>query len=445
VNQLLTVGETLTDAASGQPLRIDEYLGAGSQGEVYRVSLAESDFALKWYFPQAATESQKTAINELIGKGSPSASFLWPLAMVQSNGVRGFGYVMGLRPSGYRSLRSLVKRAVQVGFDSRMTVGYELAHNFLLLHARGLCYRDISLGNVFFRPSDGSVLICDTDNVGIDGESESGVLGTPKFMAPEVVRGEERPSASTDLYSLAVLLFYLTMVAHPLDGAREASIHSMDEPARRRLYGTAPIFIFDPQDASNRPVPGIHDNALAHWPIYPEFLRDLFTRAFTEGVREPSRRVRESEWRLALSRARDLVVACPSCRAQSFYDLESGTDGAKTCWNCKASLPTRMWLDSGQAQLVIEPRVRVYPHHVDLHSRWDFSSPLAEVVPHPGNADRLGLKNLTGRPLHVLQPEGSSVDLPQQRAVDLTPGTRIDFGTGALVVRAAKSADEATF
>ena len=41
-------------------------------------------------------------------------------------------------------------------------------------------------------------------------------------MAPEIVRGEALPSTATDLYSLSVLLFYLLMVSHPLEGLRMA-------------------------------------------------------------------------------------------------------------------------------------------------------------------------------------------------------------------------------
>ena len=88
----------------------------------------------------------------------------------------------------------------------------------------GAKYQDISFGNLFFNPDNGDVLICDNDNVSFDNSKPGGVLGTPGFMAPEIVRGEKRPSKDTDRYSLSVLLFYLFMVNHPLEGKLEASI-----------------------------------------------------------------------------------------------------------------------------------------------------------------------------------------------------------------------------
>ena len=133
-------------------------------------------------------------------------------------------------------------------------------------------------------------------------------------MAPEVVRGDSLPSTQTDLFSLAVLLFYLFLVHHPLEGKKEMAIHSFDLPAMTRLYGTDPVFIFDPLDHSNRPVPGCQDNALVNWPLYPQFLRDLFTRAFTSGITDAAHgRVREGEWRAAMIRLRDSVVYCQHC------------------------------------------------------------------------------------------------------------------------------------
>ena len=62
-----------------------------------------------------------------------------------------------------------MKRLVEPSFRALTTAGLELAHSFMLLHARGLCYRDISFGNVLFDPDTGSILICDNDNVATDG------------------------------------------------------------------------------------------------------------------------------------------------------------------------------------------------------------------------------------------------------------------------------------
>ena len=81
------------------------------------------------------------------------------------------------------------------------------------------------------------MLICDNDNVSANGIDNSSVYGTPRFMAPEIVMGRASPSRNTDLYSLAVLLFYMFMMGHPLEGKLEAEIKCMDIHAMNKLYG----------------------------------------------------------------------------------------------------------------------------------------------------------------------------------------------------------------
>ena len=52
--------------------------------------------------------------------------------------------------------------------------------------------------------------------------------GTLGFMAPEIVLGTAKPSTNTDLFSLAILLFYLLNIHHPLEGKLEAEIKCWD-------------------------------------------------------------------------------------------------------------------------------------------------------------------------------------------------------------------------
>src|SRR5262249_42488218 len=112
-----------------------------------------------------------------------------------------------------------------------------------------------------------------------------------------------------------------------------------DSNAALKLYGTDPLFIFDPVDERNRPVAGLQDAPLECWPIYPKFLRDLFTRAFTEGLRDPARRVMESEWRKAMIRLQDAVYPCCRCGSDNLFDSARAAGPPPTCWNCREVLP----------------------------------------------------------------------------------------------------------
>jgi len=436
MTQQLKPGDTVTTETTKTACVVEELLGAGGQGEVYRARLGGAKgeaVALKWYLAHAATAQQRATLEELVKTGPPAKRFLWPQEVVSSSEKLGFGYVMPLRAPRFKGIIDLMKRRIEPSFRALATAGLELSDSYLQLHARGLCYRDISFGNVFFDPDTGEVLICDNDNVGIDsaeGGTRPGVLGTPRFMAPEVVRGEALPSTETDLFSLAVLLFYMLVVHHPLEGTRESEIKCLDLPAMTRLYGHDPLFIFDPVDDSNRPVPGLHDNALAFWPLYPAFLRELFTRAFTEGIRDPKHgRVRESEWRAAMVQLRDSIVYCHACAAECFYDAAAlrMTGSGPTCWSCDATVQLPARIRVGRSVVMLNHDGALFPHHLDDTRRYDFSLPAAAVARHPVRPELWGLKNLSGEKWVVVRA-GAISEVPPGKSVALAVGTRIHFG-----------------
>lgn len=431
----LTPGQVLRTDGSGRACRVTSFLGGGGQGEVYRAELDGTPVAVKWYLPAWATPDHRGSLAGLLRRRAPSPSFLWPLALVDAtDDTPGFGYVMLLREERFRSLADLMRRRVDPTFRIVTTVALHLAHDFLALHTEGLCYRDISFGNVFFDPSSGDVLVCDNDNVGIDGRAAPGILGTPRFMAPEIVRGEAEPSSSTDLFSLAVLLFYLFVLHHPLEGARERAVPALDLETMTPLYGTDPVFVFDPVDASNRPVPGEQQNALDYWELYPTALRALFTRAFTDGVRDPAQRVREGEWRQAAAAVRDLLVYCGSCGVEGFADV--GPDrvpvpAQPACWNCGAAvvLPLHLRVGSaGRAVVMLNHDTVLFPHHVDPGRLYDFSSPVAAVVRHPSDERVWGLQNCAGDAWTAVLPDGEERSVAPGSTVRLASETTIRFG-----------------
>ncbi len=408
-----------------EPLNVDpKPLGAGGQGEVYRAKLGGTVFALKLYHRQASTPEQRATIERLIEKRAPAPYFLWPMNMVEDRQEGRFGYLMPLREARFRSTEDLMARRVTASFRALIDAALQLADGFLQLHSRGLCYRDISFGNLFIDPANGDVRICDNDNVGIAG-TPGGVLGTPRFMAPEIVRAEALPSAETDRFSLAVMLFYLLMGGHPLEGRREAEIRCLDRPAMDRLYGLDPLYVFDPADGSNRPVPGLHDNPLVFRNIYPRILLDTFERAFTEGLGDPHGRIRESVWRNVFGRVRDLLMNCPGCGAQGFFDPEAAAP--TPCWRCRRPrpVPTRIVLDG--APVVLQAGTRLGGHHV-RRDPFNYQPALAEVAAHPTQPGLLGLRNQSPDTWTVRRADGTVVDVPPGKNAPLVTGNKVNFG-----------------
>jgi DNA-binding helix-hairpin-helix protein with protein kinase domain len=423
---------------SGAPCEVESFLGSGGQGEVYRARLGGAALALKWYYPDSATAAQRAALEALVKKGSPSGLFLWPLDLASAAGVAGFGYLMPLREPRFRSGLDLAKRRVEPTFRALATAGLLLAQGFLQLHSKGLAYRDISFGNLFLDPDTGEVLICDLDNVGVDGRPHNTVGGTMRFMAPEIVRGESAPTSQTDQYSLAVLLHFMLFMAHPLEGRREAEVACLDAAAQRRLYGTKPVYVADPNDRSNRPVPGRHDNLIVFWPVYPGFLKGLFVRAFTDGLADPAARVKESEWQAALAQLRDCIVYCPGCATENFADPQAlGSGGPPDCWACRRPVTLPPSLHLGRSVVMLNHDTRLYPHHADGAGSYDFSRPVAEVTRHPTNPDVWGLRNLTDAPWACTSASGQVTEVGPGRSVTIAPGTRVRIGAAEGEIRYA--------
>ena len=412
--------------SDGARVVADTLLGAGGQGEVWRAVDGRQHVAVKIYHQHTATVEQRQVLERLIDKGAPAKQFLWPTAMVTDPCSGTYGYIMALRESNYRGLEDFMARRIEPTMRALLTAGLQLADGFLRLHSKGLCYRDISFANVFFDPKTGDVRICDNDNVDISGTESGGVLGTQRFMAPEVVRREALPSDQTDRYSLAVLLFFLYYGGHPLDGQREARIHCLDVPALERLYGFDPLYIWDPSDSSNRPVPGIHDNPMAFSEMYPSAIKALFERSFTDGLHYPTRRVRESEWRKAIAIAIDSIWLC-ACGSESFYEPSAAAlTGGKRCWACGHALVLPPRIRLGDNIVLLNRATRLFGHH--LGQTRDDDTPMAEVVQNPKVANLFGLRNLSGQPWTLTKPDGAVVDVPQGRAAPIVNGNRINFG-----------------
>ncbi len=411
----------------GMSARGKKLLGSGGQGEVWLSSLDGKDVAVKVYHRHTATPTQRTVIERLVKAGPPARYFLWPLSIVDDEAAGTYGYAMELREPRFRASEDFMARRIEPSFRALLTAAWQLADGFLQLHSQGLCYRDISFGNVFLDPHTGDIRVCDNDNVDISGSPTGGVLGTPRFMAPEVVRREAAPSDQTDRYSLAVLLFYLLMGGHPLDGAREAKIRCLDVPALEKLYGFDPLYIFDPSDRSNAPVPGIHDNPLAFRGLYPAVIREYFERSFTEGLHYPNKRVRESEWRKVFSRARDSILYCSGCQAENFHDAELlRAAGSQQCWSCSKALILPPRIRIGSDIVLLNRDTRLFSHHIGQPGATDEA--IAEVVQNPQNASLFGLKNLTIEAWTVTKPDGSIVDVAPGRTAPIIQGNKINFG-----------------
>lgn len=443
--QTLKPGTALLCVESRQPCIIRELLGEGGQGEVYRVQVGGEDRALKWYndLVLRVDRGLQRRLQLAIDMGAPSSHFLWPQELVAETAGRRFGYVMRLRQPGTVKVQALLSQEVRPSFRVVAFAAWQLTDALFSLHAKGLAYQDLNAGNVFLDPRRGTVEVCDNDNVDIDG-APSVMGGVMEFQAPEVVLRRAGPSRASDLHSLAVMLFRMLHVGHPLLGRRELEFTNLADPAvMRRLYGSEACFVFDPANTANGPLPDRHGPVLGHWSIYPGFLRELFTRAFTAGLHDPSQRVQESEWRRAMRRLHDSVQTCDACGAQNFHDPTRRSTGqaAFACWNCGRNLPTaplRLGLRRRRAGgseapdhvVVLEDGAPLFADQIG-HAHVEPQVPVAQALGRPVPS----LRNLTDIAWVARDEDGAHSVAPGEE-VALRPGLSLQFGEVDGVVRA---------
>lgn len=436
----LEKGKVLTTELYGWDLRVEKKLAEGGQGAVYLVDTPEGKRALKWYSTTQATQNQRKTIAELCNKGAPKTPasagkrFVWPIDLaIDPDDNTSFGYVMNLIDTNlFAELGEIQgKKKPQPSLSNLCKICFLACQSYRALHLAGFCYRDISSGNLLFNPTDGSILICDNDNIGVDGSVDTQVLGTIEYMAPEIVLGKGLPCTDTDLHSLAVLFFQLWMWHHPMHGKMEYDIRSWDLPAKKRIYGKEPIFIFDPSDKRNAPPddPDYH-TVKKRWEICPPSLRTLFIRTFTEGLRNPKKRVTEGEWAKTFLQFSENTVNCLKCNAENFWDEKEPN---RVCWHCSSPLPNYPKVELkgpyGSFCLLLKPNFTLKNYHFAAPADIELDNLVkwGELRQKPDNPSIWGIQNLSHDTWKARFPNGKEHEIPNGVSVPLRHGTEIEL------------------
>lgn len=259
------------------------------------------------------------------------------------------------------------------GLRRRLLLGLALCDAFRDLHLKGLAYCDLSFDNVLAATKGApAIRLIDCDNLTVDGAGPA-VQGTPWFIAPEILAETHRPDRETDAHSLAVLLYHLIVLAHPLlgDAIRNGPPEG-EELALRGIWPGGPLPItpdarstvmqgralpwIDAEDPRNRSQAGLPRDL-----VLSPGMRETFARAFGRGLHERTARPTEGKWAEVLGRAVDAVMSCTNCKNQRWLS-------AAPCFWCKAtaSRPGVLYCayPEGRRPVVVEAHRRLFPRHL---------------------------------------------------------------------------------
>jgi tRNA A-37 threonylcarbamoyl transferase component Bud32 len=192
--------------------RILERLGAGGMGTVYRASdeMLDREVAIKMLHPELAREADlvtrfRTEARALARLNHPRIATLHGLEQSGDDFYMVLEYVCG------ETLESLVQRGGSLPWRRAVEICMAILDALEHAHAMGVVHRDIKPGNVMLTHA-GDVKVTDfgiARLVGRTRHTRTGVaIGTPAYMAPEQLRGEE-VDRRADLYSVGAVLFEL--------------------------------------------------------------------------------------------------------------------------------------------------------------------------------------------------------------------------------------------
>lgn len=265
----------------------------------------------------------------------PHAGYIMPL-------LKGMGAISQLTsaPAGCTTALNWYKKSG--GLRRRLVMLTGAAEAISALHARGLCYGDVSPTNIFISESQDSdaVWLIDADNLRYESRPTNQTVYTPGYGAPEVIEAGGITSSLSDAHSLAVLAFVTLCQTHPLIGDL---VHDGDPDLEAKAFAGESPWIDHPTDASNRSSRGIPRSI-----VLSRGLRELANRSFLTGFRDKKVRPSASEWAEGLRLAANNCLTCDAC-AGTFYLGESD------CPWCGKSSPSyvrmrfRTWVaDTGE-------------------------------------------------------------------------------------------------
>ncbi len=427
----------------GGKAKVLKILGSGGQGIVYLVELNGTKWALKWYDIDKIKHPKefRKNIHDNIADGAPSNRFLWPKYLTKELPDGSFGYIMELKPDSFDSFVDILNTYKLIidpftGLASKKPVRFSnlyamvtavinIVNAFRQLHRDGKSYQDLNDGGFFINVNTGAVLVCDCDNIAPEG-SNFGIGGKPGYMAPEIVRGIAKPDVQTDKYSLAVVLFRLLFRGDPMEGEKVVRDVCLTESSELKHYGQNALFVYDPDDASNRPVIGIHDNVIKFWRLYPDYIKEAFIRSFTVGLNDPNKRIIENEWQKLFIRLRAEIIRCDCGRTNFTTMFEKHDEFTYRCPKCGMMFPT-MSFSNMDFRIPLYMGRRFFECEIDSECN-EFLNVAGEIIENKLNPDVLGIKNCSEKIWKVKMPDNNFYVIAPGKGFPIWNNLEIDFG-----------------
>jgi len=300
----------VTDADVADPLlgsvlleqfRIDEQIGTGGMGTVYRArqTTVDRDVAIKVLKSELARDEQ--AVFRFEREARLAISLDHPnLVRVFLSGRLGDGrlYIVMELLEG-RSLAEELERNGLLSLERALILIMKLCAGLGAVHAAGIVHRDIKPENVYLvkrgRDDDfvklvdfGIARVLEGDGIGPTTTQSGRVFGTATYISPEAATGEEADQRS-DIYSLGVLAYQLLTGVLPFEGKTAGAVlmqHVHQEPPLLQTKGRGAEV---PNEVAQVVMRSLSKNPDARQQTLAEFLDSLAEAADHAGLLHDAR------------------------------------------------------------------------------------------------------------------------------------------------------------
>ncbi len=191
---------------------LDQFLGSGAYGEVWRATDQKTGrrVAVKFYTQRSATDVQQLAqeVEKLVVLSADR--YVVQLLDVGWTAQPPY-YVMDFIEQG--SLEEQLQKHGVYSADEAVELFQEIAQGMMHLHGKGIFHCDLKPANVLL-DEDAKPRVADFGQSRLSGE-RSGALGTLYYMAPEQADLNAVPDARWDVYALGAILYRMLTGAPP--------------------------------------------------------------------------------------------------------------------------------------------------------------------------------------------------------------------------------------
>ncbi len=202
---------------------IQRLLGSGAAGVVYlaRDPLIDRDVAIKVVRrdPEASSEiSHQRFLHEARAAGRLSHANIVTIFDVAEDHENGEDFITMEYVEG-DTLKHLLSHSTRFNVQEAAELTATLASALDHAHHHGVVHRDIKPANIILT-TEGTVKVADFGIAHLDTSNltaEGSLVGTPNYMAPELIKGKSADGRS-DLYSLGVVFYELVTGLRPFAG-----------------------------------------------------------------------------------------------------------------------------------------------------------------------------------------------------------------------------------